>query len=196
MKQQRLLIGFLCIIGVAVFVWLLRPGGAPSPGGQTAPAAPVPSAPAPGTPAKISPAADPAPGDVPGTLVLPQPSATVPMPAVSPNTPIPPAPAAAPVPREKIEAEIEEVQLALRDFRTRLGGNPVGNNAEITKALLGDNLKQVKIPVPSGAQLNGDGELCDRWGTPYFFHQLSGTHMEIRSAGPDRKMWSTDDVQK
>lgn len=118
------------------------------------------------------------------------------MPAVSQNAPAPPAPGAAPAPRGEIEAEIEEVQLALRDFRTRLGGNPVGNNAEITKALLGDNLKQVKIPVPSGVQLNGDGELCDRWGTPFFFHQLSATRMEIRSAGPDRKMWSADDVQK
>lgn len=196
MKQQRLLLGVLCIIGVVVLVWLLRPVGAPPPGGQPAPAATVPSPPATGTLANIAPAADPAPGAIPGTPVVPQPSPTVPMPAVSPNTPIPPAPAAAPVPRDEIEAEIEEVQLALRDFRTRLGGNPVGNNAEITKALLGDNLKQVKIPVPSGAQLNGDGELCDRWGTPFFFHQLSGTQMEIRSAGPDRKMWSADDVQK
>ena len=116
------------------------------------------------------------------------------MPAVSPNAPASPAPAQ--VPRDEIEAEIEEVQLALRDFRTRLGGNPVGNNAEITKALLGDNLKQVKIPVPPGAQLNGEGELCDRWGTPFFFHQLSATRMEIRSAGPDRKMWTADDMQK
>lgn len=196
MKQQRLLLGVLCIIGVVVFVWLLRPASTSSPGAQTAPEASVPSPPAAVAPSKTAAAIDPAPGGVPGTPVVPPPSPPVQMPAVSPNAPVPSAPAAAPMPREEIEAEIEEVQLALRDFRTRLGGNPVGNNAEITKALLGDNLKQVKIPVPSGAQLNGDGELCDRWGTPFFFHQLSATRMEIRSAGPDRKMWSADDVQK
>ena len=38
------------------------------------------------------------------------------------------------------------------------------------------------------------GELCDRWGRPFFFHQLSGTKMEIRSAGPARQLWTDDDV--
>lgn len=118
------------------------------------------------------------------------------MPAVVQNSPVPPAPGAAPIQPREIEAEIEEVQFALRDFRTGLGGNPVGSNAEITKALLGDNLKQIKIPVPTGSQLNNQGELCDRLGTPYFFHQLSATRMEIRSAGADRQMWTADDVQK
>ena len=75
-----------------------------------------------------------------------------------------------------------------------MGENPVGNNAEITKALMGDNLKQVKIPIPSGSSMNANGELCDRWGTPYFFHQLSAKQMEVRSAGPDREMWTADDV--
>jgi hypothetical protein len=37
--------------------------------------------------------------------------------------------------------------------------------------------------------------MCDRWGTPYFFHQVSKTEMEIRSAGPDRRMWTGDDSQ-
>ena len=105
-----------------------------------------------------------------------------------------PVPADSPPP--DLRAEIGAVQTALRDFRTALGGNPVGTNAEITKTLLGDNLKQIKIPVPPSSQLNGQGELCDRWGTPYFFHQLSATRMEIRSAGPDRQMWTPDDVQQ
>jgi hypothetical protein len=43
-------------------------------------------------------------------------------------------------------------------------------------------------------RVNGDGELVDPWGTPYFFHQLSGTDMEIRSAGPDKTMWTDDDL--
>jgi hypothetical protein len=64
-----------------------------------------------------------------------------------------------------------------------------------TAALLGNNLKQIKLEVPAGSHLNGEGEMCDRWGTPYFFHQVSATEMEIRSAGPDRKMWTGDDSQ-
>ena len=94
----------------------------------------------------------------------------------------------------EVRGEIENVQFAVRDYRTAMGENPVGNNAEITKALVGDNLKQVKIPIPTGSSVNANGELCDRWGTPYFFHQLSAKQMEVRSAGPDREMWTADDV--
>jgi hypothetical protein len=36
--------------------------------------------------------------------------------------------------------------------------------------------------------------MIDRWGTPYFFHQISATSMEIHSAGPDRKMGTEDDI--
>ena len=93
-----------------------------------------------------------------------------------------------------IRDEIENVQFAVRDYRTTLGENPVGNNAEITRALLGDNPKQVKIAIPAGSTLNGEGQMCDRWGTPYFFHQMSAKGMEVRSAGADREMWSADDV--
>ena len=43
-------------------------------------------------------------------------------------------------------------------------------------------------------RINARGELIDNWGTPFFFHQVSGTEMEIRSAGPDMKMWTADDL--
>lgn len=80
------------------------------------------------------------------------------------------------------------------DFRARLGGNPVGSNAEIMKAVMGDNPARARLGPPAGQTINGKGELVDRWGTPYFFHQLSKTEMEIRSAGPDRVMWTSDDL--
>jgi len=91
------------------------------------------------------------------------------------------------------QQSLDNLHFALRDYRNVLGENPVGTNAEITRMLLGDNLKQVKIPVPEGSSVNDKGELCDEMGTPYFFHQLSATKMEIRSAGPDRQMWTADD---
>jgi hypothetical protein len=73
-------------------------------------------------------------------------------------------------------------------------GNPVGENAEITAALLGDNPAHFAFISRSHRALNDRGELCDRWGTPFRFHQLSGTEMEVRSAGPDRKFGTADDV--
>ena len=82
----------------------------------------------------------------------------------------------------------------LLDFRTRLGQNPVGSNAEIMKSIMGGNEAKAMLGPPSGQSLNEQGELVDRWGTPYFFHQLSKDTMEIRSAGPDGQMWTSDDL--
>lgn len=89
--------------------------------------------------------------------------------------------------------EIDQVNLMIRDYRTLAGENPVGTNSEIMAAVMGNNPKQAKLGPPAGVKLNEKGELIDRWGTPYFFHQLSGDHMEIRSAGPDKIMWTQDD---
>lgn len=84
--------------------------------------------------------------------------------------------------------------LSLRDYRTIMRENPIGTNAEITKALNGGNPRQARL-LPEGMTLNRDGELVDRWGKPYFFHQLSKDQMEIRSAGPDQQMWTEDDIR-
>ena len=91
-------------------------------------------------------------------------------------------------------AELEEVQMMLRDFRTRMGDNPVGSNAEIMQSVMGGNPAAARLGPPRGQTLNADGELLDPWGTPYFFHQLSAIRMEVRSAGPDKTMWSGDDL--
>jgi hypothetical protein len=96
--------------------------------------------------------------------------------------------------RKAGEIEASKVTLMLRDYRTRMGENPVGTNAEIMKAVMGGNPKGATFGPPEGQALNGNGELVDRWGTPYFFHQLSAKSMEIRSAGPDRQMYTEDDV--
>jgi hypothetical protein len=93
------------------------------------------------------------------------------------------------------ETVLEQMRLTIRHYAGMYAGNPVGNNAEITHALNGDNPKQVKfIGAESGLRINAQGELVDPWGTPFFFHQLSATEMEIRSAGPDKEMWTWDDL--
>ena len=73
-------------------------------------------------------------------------------------------------------------------------GNPVGTNAEITAVLAGNNKLQLAlIPADHPAINRSTGELLDRWGTPFFFHAESGSRMEIRSAGPDKKHHTADD---
>ncbi len=93
------------------------------------------------------------------------------------------------------EIVLQNVRHAVRQFGQMFGGNPVGDNSEITAALNGKNPKQINFIDPSaGMRLNAKGELIDAWDTPYFFHQLSATDMEIHSAGPDRKLWTSDDL--
>lgn len=123
--------------------------------------------------------------------------ATKPQPVRDPDEPPPPPePPIPPATLANVRQAIDDIDLVIRDFRAVHGENPVGDNAEITKALVGDNLKQLKLKLPDNSRVNNAGELCDLWGTPYFFHQVSGKKMEIRSAGPDRKMWTGDDVRQ
>ena len=96
--------------------------------------------------------------------------------------------------REAALIDLDKVTLMFRDFRTRMGENPTGTNAEIMQAVMGANPKGARLGPPENQNLNGNGELIDRWGTPLFFHQLSKSSMEIRSAGPDRMMYTEDDV--
>ncbi len=98
-------------------------------------------------------------------------------------------------PAGDVRADLRQIDQIFVAYRSALHtGNPVGENREITAALQGRNrLGFAFIPADHPA-INAQGELCDRWGTPYFFHQASGQRMEIRSAGPDHKLWTDDDV--
>ena len=107
---------------------------------------------------------------------------------------LPAAPPPVPVPETTGLAELDGVLGMLRDYRTRMGENPVGSNAEIMRAVMGGNPVNANLGPPAGQTLNDAGELIDPWGSPFFFHQVSAKSMEIRSAGPDRKLWSTDDL--
>ena len=90
--------------------------------------------------------------------------------------------------------DADKVKLMFVQFRTLMGENPVGTNAEIMHSVMGGNQRQATLGPPDGMSVNGNGELTDQWGAAYFFHQLSKDVMEIRSAGPDRRMYTEDDV--
>ncbi len=99
-------------------------------------------------------------------------------------------------PGQDIFADLRQINDLLAAFRSNFprDGNPSGSNAEITAALAGRNKLQLALLPPDHPAINRDGELCDRWGTPLFLHPESGTRMDLRSAGPDRKLWTDDDI--
>jgi len=105
-----------------------------------------------------------------------------------------PAPPVATAPGLPPLTVLDNARVVMHNYADVFGENPVGDNSEITAALMGKNPKQVNfIREESGLRVNDKGELIDAWSTPFFFHQLSGKVMEIRSAGEDKKMWTLDD---
>ena len=90
--------------------------------------------------------------------------------------------------------DLATLDLMLSCYRLHNDGNPVGANEQITATLRGHNPKHLAYLPQEGSFVDGNGRLIDRWGTPYFFHALAGDHMDIRSAGPDRVLWTKDDL--
>lgn len=70
---------------------------------------------------------------------------------------------------------------------------PLGDNADLVAALTGRNRRQV-VFLPSDHPALRAGQLVDRWGTPYHFHARSADAIDARSAGPDRVLFTADDV--
>jgi hypothetical protein len=71
---------------------------------------------------------------------------------------------------------------------------PLSANEDWADLLRGKNGAAERFLPDSHRALNAGGQLIDRWGTPLFFHALGGGRYEIRSAGPDRKLWTADDL--
>ena len=178
MTRRRLLVlvGLAAGVGLGYLFW-------PRP---TAPSRPA-----------VAAAKPPAPPPAPrGATTTPPATAT----SAGRNLPFPAAdfPLAAELnaPGSTIQRDLDLLQQILDAWRSNFPseGNPVGENAEIAAALLGGNALGLTLVPKQHPALNARGELCDRWGTPFRFHQLSGDRMEIRSAGPDRRFATDDDV--
>ena len=94
------------------------------------------------------------------------------------------------------QQDLETLQTLLDFYRRANGGaNPSGaENEEIVEQLRGKNAHRLAVLPPDLPAINGRGQLLDRWGTPYFFQAISRTVLETRTAGPDRKLWTRDDM--
>lgn len=129
---------------------------------------------------------------------------TIPVPAAAPVAPVPRSTPTHYPPLDQLNQPAQTVSNDLRILRDLFfhyqiavkdpSGNPGGTHEEIVHALQGRNRARLAFVPTRHPALNAQGQLVDRWGTPYFFHALSSTRMEIRSAGPDQKMFTPDDA--
>jgi len=95
-------------------------------------------------------------------------------------------------PDQPPERDLEILDELVGTYRRVMGGNPEGDHMDIAAVLVGDTPQGVYLSRASPAVK--DGGLVDRWGTPYWFHPNSAHQVEIRSAGPDRQLFTVDDL--
>jgi len=67
-------------------------------------------------------------------------------------------------------------------------------NEDLAQFLLGKNANQEAYLTNSHHIFNTETQLTDRHGTPLMIHPQSSRHLEIRSAGPDQKPYTKDDL--
>jgi hypothetical protein len=96
-----------------------------------------------------------------------------------------------------IQRDLEILETLVGFFRSfQYGENPFGGeNDEIVAQLSGRNPRNLAVIPPENPAIDGRGRLLDRWGTPFHFHPVTHEILEITSAGPDKKLWTTDDVK-
>jgi hypothetical protein len=82
--------------------------------------------------------------------------------------------------------DVENLFTALQKYKERVGSYPIGGNAEVSKALQGNNAKNVIVIVGRKTNMNEKGEFIDPWGTPLRIY-FSDIGVLIRSAGPNRR---------
>ncbi len=73
---------------------------------------------------------------------------------------------------------------------------PLSANEDWADFFKGKNSAHERFLPDAHIAFNSKGQLVDRWGTPLFFHALGAGRYEIRSAGPDKILWTSDDIHR
>lgn len=69
----------------------------------------------------------------------------------------------------------------------------LGFNEDLARALTDrETLGDAALPATHPALVGG--RLIDRWGTPWQIHPLSADIIQLRSAGPDQRLYTADDL--
>lgn len=86
----------------------------------------------------------------------------------------------------KFNEDVDNLFVGLQKYKERVGSYPTGGNADVAKALSGENSKNIIILVGRKTELNEKGEHVDPWGTALKIY-FSEANILIRSAGPNRR---------
>ena len=84
----------------------------------------------------------------------------------------------------RLSTDVESLFDGLQKYKEYVGAYPKGGNADVARALQGQNEKKVTVLVGRKLEVNGKGEYVDPWGNPLRIY-FSDTSVLIRSAGPN-----------
>lgn len=84
----------------------------------------------------------------------------------------------------RLSNDVESLFDGLQKYKEFVGSYPRGGNADIARALQGQNEKKVTVLVGRKLEVNAKGEYTDPWGNPLRIY-FSDTSVLIRSAGPN-----------
>lgn len=132
----------------------------------------------------------------------PTPAAAV-HPAGSPKSPVSPSSTAADSagarllaadgsPREDLAALLDLVDALLQTVPVTQRP-PLGFDTDLARALADPDLMGEAALPPTHPALRA-GRLVDRWGSPWLVHPWSSDVIQLRSAGPDRRLFTADDL--
>ncbi|MEM6886340.1 MAG: hypothetical protein AAF571_15060 [Verrucomicrobiota bacterium] len=91
-------------------------------------------------------------------------------------------------------AEVRDLIEVYHSYLKDPDGLPTAGNRAIVKAFAGENVHRIRFIDPEADYINDNGELVDRWNSPLYFHFEDARFPDIRSAGPDRQIWTQDDI--
>lgn len=97
-----------------------------------------------------------------------------------------------------VRSDVAAIHQSLGNFLTLVKESyrpPLGDNTDIATALSGGN-RLHEIYIPTNDPSFRDGKLVDRWGTPYWFHPRAPDAIDVRSAGPDKTLFTPDDISQ
>jgi hypothetical protein len=95
--------------------------------------------------------------------------------------------------------DLELLSNTLTNFLTvskQAASRPLSANEEWSAALRGKRPGAEVWISDQHRILDSEKRLIDRWKSPLHFHSLGAQKWEIRSAGPDQKMWTGDDLME
>ncbi|MDA8975240.1 hypothetical protein N9F50_01490 [Akkermansiaceae bacterium] len=67
-------------------------------------------------------------------------------------------------------------------------------NEDLSEFLLGKNSDRAALVSQNSHIFDKEKRIIDRWGTPIHIHTISHNNFELRSGGPDQKLFTEDDV--